>query len=133
MTIEVLVLKLVCMCAVFIMISFQSYVMSLDCSQVKDFKIIMEDRVPEMADLSSTIYQPLSCWSIFSNALPSRKLNASIYLYHCSSDVDPRSCSLFSQCKGNSQDFDSEKYHLLYLTHKFPIQQKVCRHAKINN
>lgn len=105
----------------------------LDCSQGKEFNLVMEGRCTEMADLSSTIYQPLSCRSIFSNALPSRTLNTSIYLYDCSSDEAPRSRSLFFECKGNSQDFDSEKYHLLYLTHKFPIQQKVCCHAKINN
>lgn len=93
----------------------------------------MEDTRTELTDINSTIYQPLSCRSILSNALPLRKLNTSIYLYHCPSDGDSRSRSLFFECKGNSQDFDWEKYHLLWLTHKLPAQQKVCCHAKIND
>lgn len=116
------------------MISFLNYIMSLECSQAKNFRLIMEGTCPELVDLNPTIYQPLSCRSIFSKALPSRKLNISMYLYHCPSDADCRSRSLFFEWKGNSQDLNSGKYHLLWLSHKFPIQQKVCcNHAKINN
>lgn len=109
------------------------YVMSLEYSQTKDFRLIIESTCPELIDLNPTIYQPLSCRSIFSNALPSRKLNIPIYLYHCPSDEDSRSRSLFFDWKRNSQDLNSGKYHLLWLIHKFPIQQKVCCQSKIIN
>ncbi|KAL1539556.1 CST complex subunit CTC1-like isoform X1 [Salvia divinorum] len=92
--------------------------------ETKDFRLIMESTCPDLIDLNPTIYQPLSCRSIFSNALPSKKLNISIYLYHCPSDEDSRSHSLFFDWKRNSQDINSGKYHLLWLIHKFPIQQK---------
>ncbi|XP_042018018.1 CST complex subunit CTC1-like isoform X2 [Salvia splendens] len=92
--------------------------------EMKDFRLIMESTCPELIDLNPTTYQPLSCRSIFSNALPSRKLNIPIYLYHCPSDEDSRSRSLFFDWKRNSQDLNSGKYHLLWLIHKFPIQQK---------
>lgn len=104
--------------------------MYLHSSQAKDFRLITEGISPKLVDLDSTIYQPLSCRSIFSNALPLRRLKTSIYLYHCPSDEDSRSCALFFDWKGNPQEFDIGKYHLLMLTHKFPIQQKVCCVAK---
>ncbi|XP_057793965.1 CST complex subunit CTC1 isoform X2 [Salvia miltiorrhiza] len=92
--------------------------------EAKDYRLIMEGTCPELVDLNPTIYQPLSCRSIFSNSFPSRKLNISIYLYHCPSDEDSRSRSLFFDWKGNSQDLNSGRYHLLWIIHKFPIQRK---------
>ncbi|KAI3465390.1 hypothetical protein Pfo_022053 [Paulownia fortunei] len=92
--------------------------------EAKNFRLIMEGIPPKLVDLDSTIYQPLSCRSIFSNALPLRRMKTSIYLYHCPTDEDSRSHSLFFDWKGNSQKLDSGKFHLLMLTHKFPIQQK---------
>lgn len=104
--------------------------MYLYCSQAKDFRLIMEGTCPELVELNSIIHQPLSCRSIFSNDIPLRKLKTSVYVYHCPSDEDSRSRSLFFDWKRVSQDFDSGKYHLLWLSHKFPIQQKVCHRAK---
>ncbi|KAH6776509.1 hypothetical protein C2S52_014070 [Perilla frutescens var. hirtella] len=91
--------------------------------EANNFRLIMEGTCPELVELNSIIYQPLSCRHIFTNALPLRKLKTSIYLHHCPSDEDFRHHSLFDW-KGISQDFDSGKYHLLWLIHKFPIQQK---------
>lgn len=75
-------------------------------------------------DLDSTIYQPLSCRSIFSDALSLRKMKTSVYLYHCPDD-DSWSRSLFFDWKENSQELENGKFHLFILTHKYPLQQKV--------
>ncbi|KAL0288373.1 UNVERIFIED_CONTAM: CST complex subunit CTC1 [Sesamum angustifolium] len=91
--------------------------------EAKDFTLIMEGIPPDMVDADSTICPPLSCRSIFSNAQPLRTMKISIYLHHWPTD-DSRSHSLFFDWKGNSQELDSGKFHLLMLTHKYPIQQK---------
>ncbi|PIN11237.1 hypothetical protein CDL12_16163 [Handroanthus impetiginosus] len=90
----------------------------------KDFTLIMEGITPKLVELDTTMYQPLSCRSIFSNALPLRRMKTSIYLDHCPTDEDSRSRSLFFDCKQNSQELDSGIFHLLMLTHKFPVLQK---------
>ncbi|KAK6160745.1 hypothetical protein DH2020_004126 [Rehmannia glutinosa] len=90
----------------------------------KDFRLIMEGMPPKLVDLDSTIYRPLSCRSIFSNVLPLTRMKISTYLYHCKTDEDSRSRSLFFDWEGNSQELDSGKFHLLMLTHKFPVQKK---------
>ncbi|KAL8523974.1 hypothetical protein ACS0TY_013800 [Phlomoides rotata] len=93
--------------------------------EAKDFKIIIEGIPPKLVDMDSTIYQPLSCQSLFSNALPLERLKKSIYLCHCPSDENSESRShFFHRREKNSLDFDSGKYHLLVLTHKFPVLQK---------
>ncbi|KAL9172439.1 hypothetical protein ABFS82_03G047100 [Erythranthe guttata] len=89
--------------------------------EAKKFRLIIEGIPPKLVDLDSTIHQPLSCRSIFSNDLPLEKMKTSIYLY---ADKDSRSCSLFFDSKGNSHELENGKYHLIMLTHKFPIQQK---------
>ncbi|KAK4429060.1 CST complex subunit CTC1 [Sesamum alatum] len=91
--------------------------------EAKDFTLIMEGIPPDLVDLDSIIYQPLSCRSIFSDGQPLRTMKISIYLYHCPTD-DSRSHSLFFDWKRNSQELDSGKFHLLMLTHKYPIQRK---------
>ncbi|KAL0360789.1 UNVERIFIED_CONTAM: CST complex subunit CTC1 [Sesamum radiatum] len=98
-------------------------ILVLGTLKAKDFMLIMEGIPPNMVDLDLTICPPLSCRSIFSNAQPLRTLKISIYLYHWPAD-DSRSHSLFFDWKGNSQELDSGKFHLLMLTHKYPIQQK---------
>ncbi|PIN11238.1 hypothetical protein CDL12_16164 [Handroanthus impetiginosus] len=52
------------------------------------------------------------------------------YLYHCPTDEDSRSRSLFFDCKQISLELGSGIFHLLMLTHKFPILQKVRFDAK---
>ncbi|XP_011083799.1 CST complex subunit CTC1 [Sesamum indicum] len=91
--------------------------------EAKDFTLIMEGVPPDLVDSDSTICQPLSCQSIFSTAQPLRTMKISIYLYHCSTD-DSRSHSLFFDGKGDLLELDRGKFHLLMLTHKYPIQQR---------
>ncbi|KAK4390602.1 CST complex subunit CTC1 [Sesamum angolense] len=98
-------------------------ILVLGTLKAKDFTLIMEGIPPDMVDADSTICPPLSCRSIFSNAQPLRTMKISIYLHHWPTD-DSRSHSLFFDWKGNSQELDSGKFHLLMLTHKYPIQQK---------
>ncbi|KAL0325645.1 UNVERIFIED_CONTAM: CST complex subunit CTC1 [Sesamum radiatum] len=98
-------------------------ILVLGTLKAKDFTLIMEGITPDMVDADSTMCPPLSCRRIFSNAQPLRTMKISIYLHHWPTD-DSRSHSLFFDWKGNSQELDSGKFHLLMLTHKYPIQQK---------
>ncbi|KAL6548854.1 hypothetical protein OROHE_008699 [Orobanche hederae] len=92
--------------------------------EANDFRLIMEGMPPKLADLDSTIYRPLSCRSIFSNAPTLRRVKMSIYLYHYPTDEDSWSRSLFFDSKENHQELCGGKFHLLRLTHKFPMRQK---------
>ncbi|XP_051123646.1 CST complex subunit CTC1 isoform X2 [Andrographis paniculata] len=92
--------------------------------EVRGFTLIMEGIPPKLAALDSSIYPLLSCQSIFSKSLPSRRTETSIYLYQRLSDEDTRSCSIFFDWKRICQGLDSGKFHLLMLMHKYPVQRK---------
>ncbi|KAL0438659.1 UNVERIFIED_CONTAM: CST complex subunit CTC1 [Sesamum latifolium] len=99
-------------------------ILVLGTLKAKDFTLIMEGIPPDMVDSDLTICPPLSCRSIFSNGQPLRTMKISIYLYHWPTD-DSRSHSLFFDWKGNSQELDSGKFHLLMLTHNIPFSKSL--------
>ncbi|CAA0811904.1 Unknown protein [Striga hermonthica] len=93
-------------------------------SQAKGFRLVIEGMHPKLVDFDSTIYQPLSCRSIFSNALPLKRMKLSIYLCNCLIDEDSRGHSVFFELNEKSEKLENAKFHLLLLTYKFPIKQK---------
>ncbi|GER36343.1 CST complex subunit CTC1 [Striga asiatica] len=92
--------------------------------EAKGFRLVIEGMLPKLVDLDSTIYQPLSCRSIFSNELSLKRMKLSIYLFNCLIDGDSRGHSVFFELNEKSQKLENAKFHLLLLTHKFPIMQK---------
>ncbi|KAL6493247.1 hypothetical protein OROGR_033006 [Orobanche gracilis] len=92
--------------------------------EANDFRLIMEGMPPKLADSDSTIYRPLSCRSIFSNAPTLRRVKMSVYLYHYPTDEGSKSRSLFFDWKENHQEICGGKFHMFRLTHKFPMRQK---------
>ncbi|KAG8389990.1 hypothetical protein BUALT_Bualt01G0036800 [Buddleja alternifolia] len=91
--------------------------------EAKDSIVIMEGIPQKLVDLNS-IADPLSCQSIFNTTSLVRKTNISLYLHQDPSGEDSRSRSLFSDLSGYAHELESGKFHLLMLTHKFPIQLK---------
>ncbi|XP_073294227.1 CST complex subunit CTC1 isoform X1 [Primulina huaijiensis] len=93
--------------------------------EAKDFIIIIEGKPGKLVRLDLHREQLLSCRSIFDNAsLPRRmKLSPCIYLKPSSEDSNLNPWSLLCDHKRNLQEHESGKFHLLLLTHKFPVQQ----------
>ncbi|KAL2455141.1 conserved telomere maintenance component 1 [Abeliophyllum distichum] len=98
---------------------------SIRIFEVKDFIIIMEGIPERLLNLDILSDESLSCQSIFGDAPLVRKMETSLYLY-CrrgeGSRNHPR--SLFFDWKENFDELEGGRFHLLMITHKFPIQCK---------
>ncbi|XP_073142010.1 CST complex subunit CTC1 isoform X2 [Henckelia pumila] len=93
--------------------------------EAKDFTIIIEGKPEKLVGLDLHPEQSLSCRSIFGNASLTRRMRLSPYLYlkPGSEDYNLDPWSLLCDDKRNLQEHESGKFHLLLLTHKFPVQQ----------
>lgn len=96
--------------------------------QVKDFIVVMEGIPERTLNLDVLSDKSLSCQSIFDDAPLVRKMETSLYIYCHRTGEDSRNhpCSLFFDWKENFDELEGGRFHLLMLTHKFPIQCKVC-------
>lgn len=97
------------------------------CYQVYDFTVVMEgisDREDQLKSVPSGLF---SCKSIFDNAISVKGRNLAIYLYCRLKDELYRSRAVYPgfSYEENFKDL-SGRFHLLNVTHKFPMLQKVC-------
>ncbi|KZV28878.1 hypothetical protein F511_13673 [Dorcoceras hygrometricum] len=95
--------------------------------KAENFIIIAEGKPEMLVQFDLQPEQSLSCRSIFGNDSLTRRMKLSPYLYRKpSSDdskVDPWSLLYDQKRNLQEQDYESGKFHMLLLTHKFPIQQ----------
>ncbi|XP_022879926.1 CST complex subunit CTC1-like [Olea europaea var. sylvestris] len=94
--------------------------------EVKDFIVVMEGIPERTLNLDVLSDNSLSCQSIFNDAPLVRKMETSLYIYCHRTGEDSRNhpCSLFFDWKENFDELEGGRFHLLMLTHKFPIQCK---------
>lgn len=96
--------------------------------EIIDYTLMMEG-LPEVVDrmwLPKTV--SFSCKAIFNCAPLARRGNLStfVYFHMCNS---PNNYLPFYPCVGWTNDFkelESGKFHLIQVTHKFPLLRKVC-------
>ncbi|XAR61841.1 hypothetical protein NMG60_11016366 [Bertholletia excelsa] len=94
--------------------------------EVNDFTLVMEG-IPGPADrLGLHLNEPFLCRNIFRSTPLVREIKLTIYLLYYFRDAKSRNC-LSHSCikdKGNSDGLQSGKFHLLLVTHKYPMKQK---------
>ncbi|EPS66951.1 hypothetical protein M569_07829, partial [Genlisea aurea] len=93
--------------------------------EAKDFKLIIEGMpTGTESDLNFTSDRPFSCRSLFGDALSRKQIDISVYLsYHPDHENISRRYSCFFGDE-NCAKLDRGRFHLLSISHKFPIQRK---------
>ncbi|XP_059636886.1 CST complex subunit CTC1 isoform X2 [Cornus florida] len=94
--------------------------------QVNDFTLVTEGKHEEVGHLGLLFKDSFSCRSIFNWVPLAREIKLAIYL-HFYLRSRKSSNSLFYPSinwKGNFEELESGGYHLLWVTHKFPLLQK---------
>ncbi|KAM7517103.1 hypothetical protein LguiA_006686 [Lonicera macranthoides] len=94
--------------------------------EVHDFTVVVEG-VPGQSDSLGTLFnESFLCRSIFNSVPLLRKSRLGIYLYYHLRDETSRNLPLcpWTDCKASTEEFGSGKFHLICVTHKFPVLQK---------
>jgi hypothetical protein len=110
--------------------SLWSHIYFILAFQVIDYSLIIEG-VPNLIDhLGSLDDEPVSCRSIFQCIPPPRDINLAVYIYFNLRNATCRNLPFYT-CIDKKDDFEKLEggaFHLLRVTHKFPLLHKVCFH-----
>jgi len=94
--------------------------------QVTNYDVIV-DGIDELVD-QLEFSESLSCRMIFNCTKVGRRFSTSISVYCLWKNVRCRKSPLYPciNSKNEAKMLESGSYHLLRVTHKFPLQEKVC-------
>lgn len=90
----------------------------------------ISDQADDMESLSS---ESFSCRSLFNNVPFVRERKLAIFLYCQFSDENSRNRSFCPGLHWKGFEELSGRFHMLRITHKYPVLQKVCSGASISN
>ncbi|KAL5558189.1 hypothetical protein UlMin_034400 [Ulmus minor] len=93
--------------------------------EVIDYSLVIEG-IPGGVDRSEYTDKPFSCRSIFDFNPLAREMNLTVYAYFHLQNATCRNFSIFPDIRSGEvcKRLDSGVYHLLRVTHKFPVLQK---------
>ncbi|KAL7245119.1 hypothetical protein ACSBR2_000452 [Camellia fascicularis] len=103
--------------------------------EVNEFSIVMEG-IPEKVDCSGLhLNESFLCRNIFGSIPLRREIKLAIYLLYHFRDTKLRNQPFHSCIKGNGNfdELQSGRFHLLLVTHKYPVQQKFQGQEVISN
>ncbi|CAI9281819.1 unnamed protein product [Lactuca saligna] len=96
-----------------------------DIYEINDFSVVIEGFPRQIHHLQSLNNDPFSCKNIFNHFQLSRRKQFTIYIYCYIRDTKSRNHILCPRMdKEKYKELESGNFHLLYLMHKFPLQQK---------
>ncbi|XP_057973338.1 CST complex subunit CTC1 isoform X2 [Malania oleifera] len=103
--------------------------------EVKDYSIVMEAIPEESEHLELLDNQPFSCRSIFHSVPMTRVTNLAVYVYFNWRNAVCRNLSLhhFKDWKVDFREIENGRFHLLCVTHKYPVLQKFQGENVISN
>ncbi|KAL7604398.1 hypothetical protein Lser_V15G18881 [Lactuca serriola] len=97
-----------------------------DIYEINDFSVVIEGFPRQLQHLQSLNNDPFSCKNIFNHFQSSRRKQFTIYIYCYIRDTKSRNHILCPRMDKEEKykELESGNFHLLYLMHKFPLQQK---------
>ncbi|CAK9177344.1 unnamed protein product, partial [Ilex paraguariensis] len=103
--------------------------------EVNDFTVVMEGIPEKVNHLGSTLKESFSCRNIFNSVHLVRVIKLTSYLYYHLRDQSSRSFPFYPYMdgKGNFEELKSGRFHVLWITHKFPVLQKFQGDQVISN
>ncbi|XP_052202596.1 CST complex subunit CTC1 isoform X2 [Diospyros lotus] len=110
-------------------------VVLLGCIKVHNFTLVMEGMREHLAGSELSQNESLSCRAIFANSPVMREGKLALYLLYNFRDRYSRNCT-FHPCiknNGNFKELQSGRFHLLLVTHKYPVQQKFQGEQFVSN
>ena len=95
--------------------------------QVVDYILVIEG-MPGLLNNLGLIDKPFSCRSIFNFVPSARAVNLAVYVQFHLQNVACRNLSCYPRVElgEDLERLESGIYHLLRVTHKFPLLRKVC-------
>lgn len=100
-------------------------------SQVIDYSLVIEGMPGQVEHFRWIQNELFSCRSIFNFTPLVREINLTVYVYFRLGTATCRNFP-FYPCKESKEAFqrpESGIFHLLYVTHKFPVLQKACQNC----
>lgn len=93
-----------------------------------DYDVIVDDIGKLMDQLELLESESLSCRAIFNCTQVERKLSTSIFVYCLWKNAKCRNFPLYPNIdsKNETKILESGSYHLITVSHKFLLQEKVC-------
>ncbi|CAH1429936.1 unnamed protein product [Lactuca virosa] len=97
-----------------------------DIYEINDFSVVIEGFPRQLQHLQSLNNDPFSCKNIFNHFQLTRRKQFTIYIYCYIRDTKSRNHILYPRMDKEEKykEIESGNFHLLYLMHKFPLQQK---------
>lgn len=97
--------------------------------QVIDYSLVIEG-MPGRPDHPGLIENKLfSCRSVFHSTQLAREVNLTVYVYFFLGSATCRNIPFYPHKKEQYQRPESGIFHMLYVTHKFPVLQKACHYC----
>ncbi|XP_024970942.1 CST complex subunit CTC1 [Cynara cardunculus var. scolymus] len=106
-----------------------------DIYEINNFSVVMEGFPRQLKHLESLEDEPFSCGNIFGHFQLARRKRFTIYIYCYMRDAKSRNHILCPSMDGedNLKELESGRFHLLWLMHKFPVQQKFPGDDTVSN
>ncbi|KAA8537704.1 hypothetical protein F0562_027306 [Nyssa sinensis] len=94
--------------------------------EVNDFTLVAEGKPEQVNHFGLLFNESFACRSVFKCVPLSRKINLGIYIHFYLRETKSRNHPFHSRMswKGNFEELESGRFHLLRVTHKFPSLQK---------
>jgi len=95
---------------------------------VTDYEVLMGSTDETVDHIESLGSESLSCRTIFNCSKAERELSTPFFVFCHWKNAKCRNIPLYSciNSKNGSETLEPGSYHLLRVSHKFPLQEKVC-------
>ena len=95
--------------------------------QVNDYSLVMEGMPDHLDHFGLVEMEPFSCRSIFESSPLVREISLTMYVYfHLrKSSLQKFLVHPHMNLKDNLKELEDGRFHMLHVTHKFPVLQKV--------
>lgn len=106
-----------------------------DIYEINNFSVVMEGFPQQLENLESLNDEPFSCGNIFNHFQLAGRKRFTIYIYCYMRDAKSRNHILCPSMdrEENFKELESGRFHLLWLMHKFPVQQKFSGDDAVSN
>ncbi|KAJ9567422.1 hypothetical protein OSB04_003388 [Centaurea solstitialis] len=106
-----------------------------DIYEINNFSVVMEGFPRQLENLEPLNDEPFSCRNIFNHFQLAGRKRITIYILCYMKDTKSRNHILCPSMdrEENFKELESGRFHLLWLMHKFPVQQKFSGNGSVSN
>ncbi|XP_015884731.3 CST complex subunit CTC1 isoform X3 [Ziziphus jujuba] len=101
--------------------------------EVIDYSLVIEGMPGQLDHMGLIENELFSCRSVFHFTQLAREVDLTVYIYFCLGSATCRNIPFYPRKKEECQRPESGIFHMLYITHKFPVLQKFQAHTGISD